>query len=87
MVNGDNYFNIYPNPTDGIVNIDFSLKEGEVATLYIIDNNGATIAQNEMPTEKLQKLILNTSNLAKGVYLVRLVTNANRIEKKILTVQ
>lgn len=83
----ENYFNIYPNPTDGIVNIEFSLADGEIATLYIINNNGSTIAQNEMPKEKFHKLILNTSPLAKGLYLIRLVTNNNRVEKKTLTVQ
>ncbi|MGZ8891195.1 MAG: T9SS type A sorting domain-containing protein, partial [Nitrososphaeraceae archaeon] len=61
--------------------------EGEIATLYIINTNGATISQNEMPKERFHKLQLNVSSLSKGLYLLRLVTNNNRVEKKTLTVQ
>jgi len=67
-----NSFSIFPNPTNGDININMtsSLGEGQV---QIIDLNGRVVFSQEMLLEGT--LNVNASGLSRGVYLVQ-VSNA-----------
>ncbi len=87
IIENQKYFNVYPNPAFENINISFSLEEKETAKLVILNYNGAIVFESDARIEKHQQIILNTSGLAKGMYLVRLTTNTNRIEMKKVTIQ
>lgn len=75
---------IYPNPTNGIVNIQFSDNQ-EDAKLEIFDLSGRlhlsktifTISQNSIET-------LNLDRLKSGVYTLKIVTNQNQSTFRII---
>ena len=69
-------FNIYPNPTSDILNIEYTLTEATAVNISIHDVQGRLISLLE-PVEQdsgNQRTILNLDNygLAIGVYLVRI---------------
>ena len=75
---------VYPNPTNGLLNIQFSENEQDVL-LEIIDVSGRvhiqkrviTISQNNVET-------LNLDNLTTGVYSLRILTNENQATFRIV---
>jgi Secretion system C-terminal sorting domain len=85
-----NNLNLYPNPTNGKVNVIFTSVEGETASINIMDISGRLVK-----TENIGKLnsseemtfSFETSDLKSGVYLVNINSNAGvkRISKLIVT--
>lgn len=67
-----NTFNVYPNPTTGI--IDFTVNE-EVQSLQLLDITGAFVADFSSQS-KQGKQQLNLSVFSKGVYVLRVTTTS-----------
>lgn len=80
---------VYPNPTNGLVNILFNGFDGEVATLNVMDLNGRTVKSEYIGTLPEQEIeySFNTNNLTPGIYLVNVTSNSGikRIAKLIVT--
>lgn len=75
---------VYPNPSNGQVNLTFhEVPQGEV-TLRVMDLNGAVI--QEMITDPYQKsnLSLDLSSLPKGYYILNGVYAGGMISQKVL---
>lgn len=73
-INNLTNINLYPNPTDGDVQIAFnSMNDGNVVTLTVTDLTGKTIQVNTLAANSGNNLvIMNTSTLSAGTYLIRL---------------
>lgn len=74
----DNKVEIYPNPTQDIVNVAF------VAGLYnqiqLIDSNGKILKQISLDGSTM-KTAISLSNLASGIYLIKLNGNVPLVKK------
>jgi hypothetical protein len=70
------YLLVYPNPTNGLVNIEFKLKEATDVSLLITDLSGRFVA-NVIPTRELSigsyKVSHDLTSLSAGLYLCSLV--------------
>ncbi|MCB9224467.1 MAG: T9SS type A sorting domain-containing protein, partial [Crocinitomicaceae bacterium] len=77
--------NVYPNPTQGDVVVDFTLLLGEDITLIVTDMDGR-IVYSDMISNQVggyQKQ-LNLSNLSDGMYFLRVDTENESITKRIV---
>ncbi len=77
--------NIYPNPTTGILNINFdSENSGEVNVKLMSVNGQVIIDDNIKPQMTSYSNSYNISNYAKGVYLLSITSDNEKIDKKIV---
>ena len=74
--------NIYPNPSNGIVNIELAELQNDNPTIYLIDVLGKVVETIEAPTQNIIKL--NTSFYKKGSYYVKIISNNYSITKPIV---
>jgi hypothetical protein len=66
---------LYPNPTEGVVNIDFSAFGKEEANIRIIDLRGKEVRRFTLKTNDGQfSSVLDLSELARGVYSIEVST-------------
>jgi len=66
-------FNLYPNPADDALNIQFDQKEGGPTTIVITDVSGKQVMEQNIVSAKGDNLvILDTQSLSPGVYMVGL---------------
>lgn len=87
VIVGDGSFNVYPNPAYDFTTIEFSLRENETAQMTIYNNTGQIMAIDYVTDLKLYRKTILTGDLSKGLYLIKVVTDNNRILIKKLTVQ
>ena len=73
----NNLFNIYPNPNNGIFNVNLNTQN---AVLTIIDINGKIVLKENIN----QSLTLNLSSLNEGLFLINLNGEKFNISKRIL---
>lgn len=77
--------NIYPNPVNENLTLDFGLLMGEDIVINVFDIQGRTLITDQINGESgaYQKVISVTS-LTDGIYFVRIATNDEVITKKIV---
>jgi hypothetical protein len=80
-------FSVYPNPSNGVVTLDYANVNGGTASYEIVNALGATVVKNELPSQAgASKVSLNLGNLDSGVYFVKLrVGNSTSVKK--ITIQ
>ena len=80
---------IYPNPSEGLLNISILTNAQTPVTIKIIDLNGIVkIEKNQyLANQGEQILIINTGSLASGIYILNIEYSGNRIAKKISIIQ
>jgi hypothetical protein len=78
--------NIYPNPSDDQITIDYNLSENTDVHLEILDATGRKIATHEMKKQSVgkQSLTISVSHLPNGVYICNLNIGSERFTKKII---
>ena len=70
----DIQMNIYPNPTDADIHVEFSLIQGQNFNAQILDITGKVISSHKIQAnEGHNVLILDTKSLSQGSYMIRLV--------------
>ena len=79
-------FEIFPNPSSGKINIQYSLADTSPTTISIVDLAGRTIQSYNLGyvLPGNQALELNVENEREGFYLVKLKTDAGEKIKKII---
>ncbi|MBN8691613.1 MAG: T9SS type A sorting domain-containing protein [Bacteroidetes bacterium] len=82
-----NSFNVYPNPADNFSTVEFSLQEKENAQLVILNNLGQIVAADVVSDINTYRKTFYTADLAKGIYLIKIITSTNRLLIKKLTIQ
>lgn len=71
--------NLYPNPADEELNISFQAINNEKMTIVLTDLTGKIIQTNTIQANEGENLVLlNTSDFAKGVYFVNLLSGTKR---------
>lgn len=61
---------IYPNPTNGIFNVEFTVKKDELVDLFILDISGRLIHQERLYEGQFH--LVDNVSLQQGVYFIRL---------------
>jgi len=82
----DDYFKLFPNPTNGITYIDITNDDNSNINIQIMDINGKIIAQKDYNINGKAKLPIVTKGLDKGIYIVTL-TMGEHIQQQKLIVQ
>jgi hypothetical protein len=80
VLSNENSISIYPNPTSGKFNIEFS-QETESTTVEVLNLMGKVILSEKATTSKIT---LDLSNEAKGIYLVKVTTNGTTTIEKVV---
>lgn len=76
---------LYPNPTDGIVNISFSAGSAGLASIRITDMIGKTaVAEKVSVTEGGNKFTYDMSTFSKGIYMVEVSDEAGRSVQRLM---
>jgi hypothetical protein len=70
----DFYFKIYPNPSNGIINIEYRLSEKKSGSLKIFDLTGRKVSERLLERTE-DKIIVNETNLQAGLYFYSVVIN------------
>jgi hypothetical protein len=73
-------FNIYPNPTSGILNIEYK----NITNIKVVDMQGKIVISKNFSNSIDGKEIFDFSSFSKGIYQVVLVNNDKTIVKKII---
>jgi N-acetylneuraminic acid mutarotase len=87
-VSAEQTMNIYPNPAEELTTVQFSLPQSSHVRVNVYDMSGKEISllvNNDLLAGD-HSIIVNTSDVAKGVYLVRMISDY-RIENQKLVVQ
>ena len=81
-----NHFTLYPNPTNGIVFIDYSIPQNENGILEVYSITGALLF-TEMLAAGSERMQFDWCTMQPGMYLVRMITNDNAtdVERIIIT--
>jgi len=74
--------NVYPNPSNGMVNVDFGISAADVEVV-ITDVLGNIVVENYF-TENQTRYSLNLSGLNKGIYFVRVQLGQKAAIKRII---
>lgn len=77
-------FNISPNPSDGVFNVDFSANLNGKYYISVIDVLGREIYSNQNVVKASERIRIDISNYPKGMYSVILRSESNAISKKIV---
>lgn len=75
-------FAAYPNPTSGIVHLDWSLQD-EIHLIEIVDQLGRMV-KSIQPKEKIDSMELDLTDLSAGVYFIRLNGASKSYHQKII---
>ena len=73
-------FSIYPNPTSGIVNVEYK----NISNIKVIDMQGKMVYTRQFSNTIEGKEIIDLSNFAKGMYQVVLINDNKTVVKKII---
>ena len=77
---------VYPNPNNGIVNVDLNNTEATYANIVIFDANGKMVYSNNIINMTQNKVQIDLSNEASGMYFIKVITN-NATSSKSFSIQ
>lgn len=78
--------NIYPNPTNGIINVDFSVNEKDDFVIEVYDMSGKLILSEKYNYQQLgiHHSSINLNEFEKGAYLCVVKNSTRKISKKLI---
>ncbi len=85
VVNNED-FSIFPNPSSGKFNINYTLQKDAPVTMNVWDMTGRTIVDQNfgMQNEGAHQTVLNLESTPDGIYLVRIKTGSGDKVSKII---
>ncbi len=75
---------IYPNPSEGRINLSFKLQEPAKFSVRLYNSLGNLLYQEELKSTKENHFSFDFSGLAKGLYLLEIQSDLKSINKKII---
>lgn len=78
---------IYPNPNSGKFNVDFQLTLRDDVTVKVTNLNGQTVYSNKIGSTSAENLSIDLSDLAAGVYTLKVEGVNTQITKKISVIK
>lgn len=77
--------NIYPNPANEKVYIEFSSLMQQAVFIELVDVSGRVMNQKSWQCDKgAKKLLLMVNQLSKGIYTIRIITKEGVLKKKLV---
>ena len=84
-IEGLNSFDLYPNPTDGILNVALDLQNAGMVQFDVIDITGRTVLSfNEAANSGVNNMVYDLNSAAAGVYQLRLTVGNNATSQQII---
>ncbi len=80
----DNMFNIYPNPSSSIINVELKMKDVGNMQYILYDINGKAVKQAVIYNSQS---LIDISNLNEGVYNISLISNEGIVNKRLVIVR
>ena len=78
-------FEVYPNPTSGLVNINFVNTQPTDYQLLIVDAYGKEVYKDQIVSEMLDSQFnIDLSNYSKGVYIVKIIGNQATYTRRLI---
>ena len=76
---------VFPNPTDGFLNIKFTMNKSQSVKLEILSLNGEIMVSQDLGTVQgsIEKQ-MDISSLSKGIYILRLISDTGTTNEKIV---
>jgi len=74
--------NVYPNPMESLLNIESD--QGSIRKIEMYSSRGDLIVNNVYNSDQNYNVVLNTAELANGLYLTRIVTDSGTKVIKVL---
>jgi len=78
---GQQNISIFPNPSQGVVNVNITKGDNVIRTIEVYNINGALIKST---TTKLLNNIIDLSGNSAGLYLVKVISNNNVYTQKVI---
>jgi hypothetical protein len=75
--------NIYPNPSNGLLNIDINIANGNDVTVEVVDLLGSVVYFKNLNNTSAQSLDVDLSNETNGVYFVKVKINEEVYTSKV----
>ncbi len=72
---GNDRFNVYPNPNNGLVNIDLNLDNAASAIITIFDANGKVVYTGSNIDAVNNKIQIDLSTQSAGMYFIKVVSD------------
>ena len=75
-LNSDKFFNVYPNPSNGLFNLSFgSSIQSDVVNIEVTDAQGKLVFKNQINSIQNFLTTLDLSGNASGIYMLRISTS------------
>jgi hypothetical protein len=82
-INAEENLNIYPNPSGGLVIIDFNNQKFEDVIVKVYDKIGELVSEIGIEKTNSDKVNMDLSTLANGLYFIHVTTESGTIVKRI----
>jgi hypothetical protein len=82
-INAENILSVYPNPSNGLFNVNFNLPTNELVTISVYDMVGNQVEEVVNGTMQNGTYTIDMSQSAAGVYFVRMTVNGKVFTKKV----
>ena len=75
-------FEVFPNPSSGLVNVHLENQVGAEVVLYVVDAAGKTVLKEEQGNVKRLETVLDLSGLARGMYIIKANVGEHTVQKR-----
>lgn len=77
---------LFPNPTEGLTTLTYSLLEASDVQIYLFDVNGRIMMNQDLGTQSVgeHRYEYNWSNMASGMYTLSIHVNGKAVNKKVV---
>lgn len=79
----DGGIRIYPNPSNGLLNIDMSRVSGSVSSIKLYDMSGRLVSSQNYNGQKNTITTIDMTSFSNGMYLLETVTNSGNFYQKV----
>lgn len=80
--------NVFPNPSNSVVNVEFEVQNQENVTVSILNTVGQTVSSNNLGSVSgVQTTQMDVSSLESGMYIVRIKTANGETTKRISVIK
>ena len=89
-INTEVYLTVYPNPTNEIVSLKFSLNESSTVSITIFNSSGELVkkvAERTLLNKGTHNSTVNVKDLVAGIYSIQLLTNNIKIARNLVIVK
>lgn len=80
----NNNFNVYPNPSSGMLTVNYSSKENTNLNIQLTNVEGQIIYSEQKQMNGIYNQNIDFSSLSKGIYFLEIITNKETLVKKIV---